>query len=201
MDIPLFIQRLTSLFVRPNRLRKRGMRLTSPSQSARTEKAPEQRSYSQSLEREIRSQRKFTLAEAIGREGGSFIKDESAIPRPLRAIAQINHFIAIHSPDPNSPFSDVLKLWAKEDLRVSRHLDAPLTALTQIIQSLLNDPETFQEFFRRVAIAQSQLTGDRPYFQQPNCPPHPDAVYSHKSVKHQLSEILHKLQQDLNEHP
>ncbi|MGB3668789.1 MAG: hypothetical protein WA984_01660, partial [Phormidesmis sp.] len=42
------------------------------------------------LQTEIRLARKFSLAEAIGREGGSFMKGESAIPRPLRAATELN---------------------------------------------------------------------------------------------------------------
>ena len=151
-------------------------------------------SRSSSIEREIRAQRKFSLAEAIGREGGDFMKGESAIPRPLRAIAAINRFIAAHLPDSNGALSTTLQSWAKEDIRVSRHLDTPLTALAQILESLLNEPTTFQEFFRQVAIAQSKLTGDRPYFQKVGQPPHPDAQYSHKTVKSQLKSLLQSLQ-------
>ena len=200
MNISLFIQRLTSIFSPSNQLEEKSTQPGAASISQRPiqDDTPNQHLFSQTIEREIRAQRTFTLAEAIGREGSSFMKGESAIPRPLKAIAQINHFITDNLPNPASPLSEVLKHWAKEDIRVSRYLDAPLTALAQIIQSLLNEPSTFQEFFRQVAIAQSQLTGERPHFQRPNHPPHPDAVYSHASVQHQLSNLLLKLQQELN---
>ncbi len=151
---------------------------------------------SQDLVREIRSQRKFTIAEAIGREGGNFMKGESAIPRPLRATTEINQFVITHFPNPSGPVSATLQSWAKEDIRVSRYLDTPLIALSLILESLLNEPSTFQEFFRQIAIAQSKLTGDRPHFQRPNHPPHPDAAHSHDAVKQQLSNLLQKLQAD-----
>ena len=150
-------------------------------------------SRSPSIEQEIRAQRRFSLAEAIGREGGGFMKGESAIPRPLRAITAINRFIAAHLSDPNGALSTTLQSWAKEDIRVSRHLDAPLTALAQILESLLSEPTTFQEFFRQVAIAQSKLTGDRPYFQKAGQSPHPDAQYSYAIVQSQLRDLLQSL--------
>ena len=165
--------------------------ITKPEPEAQTSKTK----LSQNIEQEIRAQRKFTLAEAIGREGGSFMKGESAIPRPLRAIAQINQFIAASLPNSTSALSTALQSWAKEDIRVSRHLDTPLVALSEIIESLIDEPTTFQEFFRQVAIAHSHLTGDRPHFQAPNQSPHPNSQYSHKSVKHQLAALLKKIEE------
>lgn len=153
------------------------------------------------LQKEIRAQRKFSLAEAIGREGGSFMKGESTIPRPLRAIAQINQFIISHLANPTGALSTTLQNWASQDIRVSRQLDTPLIALAQIIESILAEPTTFYEFARQVAIAQSTLTGDRPYFQQPNSPPHPEADYAHHTIRTELATLLQALQADLQPQP
>lgn len=141
------------------------------------------------IEKEIRAGRKFSMAEAIGREGGSFMKGESAVPRPLRAANEIKQFIATHSSDPTGILASELYLWATADIRVSRQLDTPLVALAQIVESLLNESTIFYEFARQMAIAQSKLTGDRPYFQQPNQPPHPDADYTHQTIRQYLSEM------------
>ncbi|MGB3766624.1 MAG: hypothetical protein WA947_08690 [Phormidesmis sp.] len=229
MNIPLFIKQLIGRFApaaKPNPDLNANPNLnlnanyqpsvsaqatqTSPTEASSHQSLPAQNQLAQrqlaqnlsdqSLVREIRTQRKFTLAEAIGREGSNFMKGESAIPRPLRATAAINQFITTHLPSPSGPVSTVLQSWAKEDVRVSRHLDAPLIALSQIIKSLLNEPTTFQEFFRQLAIAQSKLTGDRPHFQPPNHPPHPDAVHSHESVTQQLADLLQKLQAQAKQH-
>ena len=45
------------------------------------------------IQREILAGRKFSLAEAIGREGGSFLKGDFPVPKQEQAIAQINAFI------------------------------------------------------------------------------------------------------------
>ncbi len=147
------------------------------------------------LQREIRAERKFSLAEAIGREGGTFMKGESAVPRPLRAANAIKQFITAHSSDPTGALATELYLWSIADIRVSRQLDTPLVALSQIIEGLLCEPTTFYDFARRVAIAHSKLTGDRPKFQQPNQPPPPDAGYTHSSIKQYLSDITGQLLQ------
>ncbi len=152
------------------------------------------------IEREIRAGRKFSLAEAIGREGGGFMKGESAIPRPLRAANEIKQFITTFSPDPAGVLASELTLWATSDAGVSRQLDTPLVALAQIVDSLLAEPTVFYEFARRVAIAQSKLTGDRPYFQQLDQPAHPDADYTHHNIRQYLLDISNYLRDSLEDH-
>jgi hypothetical protein len=146
---------------------------------------------SEALEREIRAQRKFSLAEAIGREGGSFMKGESAIPRPLRATAAINQFIVAHLHDPASALSSTLQAWAKDDIRVARQLDRPLVALTQIIEGILANAITLCEFARQVAIAHSQLTGDRVVFAP---------ELTHEPIKAELLMLLGQLQAKASGH-
>ncbi|MEL6779396.1 MAG: hypothetical protein AAFO06_19300 [Cyanobacteria bacterium J06597_16] len=146
------------------------------------------------LEREIRLGRKFSMAEALGREGGSFMKGESTIPRPLRAKHTINQFITQHLRDPSSALSTTLQTWTNNDIRVSKQLDTPLIALAQILESLLGEAVTFSEFSRQVAIAQSHITGDRPYFQAPGSEPHPNADYTHHTIQTELLELLATLE-------
>lgn len=121
------------------------------------------------------------------------MKGDAAIPRPLRATTAINQFITAHLNPSASALSTTLFTWASTDIRVSQQLDTPLVALAQIVESLLNEPTTFYEFARQVAIAQSKLTGDRPHFQQPDQPSHPDADYTHESIKAELQALLTKL--------
>lgn len=148
------------------------------------------------LQQEIRQGREFSLAEAIGREGGSFMKGESTVPRPLRATNAIKQFIDSQLADTSSAFATTLFDWASNDIRVSRQLDTPLVALDQILESLLNEPTTFYEFARQVAIAHSTITGDRPHFQQPGEPPHPDASNTHDSITAALLKIASALEKE-----
>ena len=189
-----YAETIQSFLGKTNSLTQQNHISSTQSSDAQLEFEPiNQNSLPKNLEQEVRTGRKFSLAEAIGREGSDFMKGESAIPRPLKAIVTINRFITTHLLDANGALSTTLQSWAQEDIRVSRHLDDPLTALTQIVEGLINEPATFQEFFRQVAIAQSKLTGDRPYFQKVGHSPHPAAQYSHASVKSQLSTLLQLL--------
>lgn len=142
------------------------------------------------IQREILSGRKFSLAEAIGREGGSFLKGDSPVPKQLQAIAQINSFIKKNLPDPSGALVFVLSTWVKTDLRVAENLDSPLIALQEILCSLIDNQNLLYEFVRQVDFKWGQLYDERPYFQKPGQAAHPNDEYTHDSVRLQLIELL-----------
>ncbi|MEM9165234.1 MAG: hypothetical protein AAGC54_19490, partial [Cyanobacteria bacterium P01_F01_bin.4] len=98
------------------------------------------------LQREIRSGRKFSLSEAIGREGGDFLKgSQAAVPRPLRALATIDGWLDQHLNDPHAALYPCLKQWIKNDSRLGRYLDTPLLALRVIVSDILTHREILFE--------------------------------------------------------
>lgn len=133
--------------------------------------------------------RQFELADAIAREGRTFLKGDDAIPRPMRAMAQVNQVITHGLHDPGSALKTALQAWVKHDLRISQHLDQPLVALEMILTDLTTRPQTFYEFARQVNVTWGQLTGDPPHFQRPGQPPHPDAEYSHDWIRAALEHL------------
>ncbi|MEO0395540.1 MAG: hypothetical protein AAF243_06065 [Cyanobacteria bacterium P01_A01_bin.137] len=146
------------------------------------------------LQRQIRAERKFSLGEAIGREGGSFLKGSQAmVPRPLRALAAINGFIDQCLNDRDGALQLCLKRWVKTDAQVGKYLDEPLVALRVIVLTIIEQPQILYEFSRQVAVEWGHMTGERPYFQQPQTEAHPDATYSHERVQQILTELLHQL--------
>lgn len=148
----------------------------------------------QDLQREIRAERKFSLHEAIGREGGSFLKGSQAmVPRPLRALAVINKLVDQHLDDRNGALQICLKRWVKTDGRVGKYLDEPLLALRAIVSDIVLQPQTLYEFARQVAIEWGHMNGERPQFQKPGADAQADAVYSHKSIKAILDRLLKQL--------
>ncbi len=143
------------------------------------------------LQREIRAGRKFSLGEAIGREGGSFLKGSQAmVPRPLRALAAINGLIDQHLNDREGALQLCLKRWVKTDARIGQYLDAPPVALQMIVQDITQQPQILYEFARQVAVEWGQLNGERPYFQQPGTAPHPEAPYCHETIREILAGLL-----------
>ncbi len=156
------------------------------------DKDDKNRDRDRAIQREILSGRKFSLAEAIGREGGSFLKGESPVPKQAQAIAHINAFIKKNLSDPPGALVAVLCLWVKTDLRVVENLNSPLAALNQILSSLIDNQNLLYEFVRQVDCEWGQIYDERPYFQkpEPGQPAHPDDEYTHESVRLQLMALL-----------
>ncbi len=142
------------------------------------------------IQREILSGRRFTIAEAIGRQGGSFLKGESPVPKLVQAIAEINGFINQNLSDSSGALQAVLYVWVKTDSRVGQYLNSPLVALNEILSSLLDNQDLLYEFVRQVDHKWGQIYGERPYFQQPGQLPHPEDEYTHESVRLKLIELL-----------
>lgn len=155
---------------------------------------------SSDVQREILSGRQFSLAEVIGREGGTFLKGDSPIPRLFQAVAEIHCFIDQHLRDSSGAVQTILRTWVRlDEARVSRHLKSPLEALEAILEDII-DPtriSTLYEFVRQVDVEWGRIYGERPHFQQPGQAPHPDDEYTHESVRQQLNELLNTLKTQL----
>ncbi len=80
-----------------------------------------------------------------------------------------------------------------DEAKVSSSLSSPLVALRQIIEAILNNKELFYEFVRQVDFKWGQIYDERPYFQRPGQPSHPEDEYSHDSVREQLVSLLKTL--------
>lgn len=144
----------------------------------------------QEIQQYIRAGRKFSLAELIGREGGDFLKGDSPVPKLIQTQTAINTFIAKYLQDANGALQAVLQRWVKaEQAIVSQNMESPLVALQQIILKIINNTELYYELVRQVDCQWGQISGDRPHFQQPGQPPHPDDEYTHESVKKQLLKL------------
>ena len=145
------------------------------------------------LQQDILSDRPFSIAEAIGREGGTFLKGESTVPKLVQVVTAINTFIDRNLRDPDAALQAILHQWVKVDPRVSEYKDTPLVALEAILQSILVNPNLLYELVRQVDIKWGQMYDERPYFQQPGQPPHPNDEYTHESVREDLQNLLIRL--------
>ena len=89
------------------------------------------------LLQDILDSRPYSLAEAIGREGGTFLKGESTVPKLVQVITKINTFIDRNLDDPAASLQAILHQWVKGDPRVSQYKETPLVALAEILQSIV----------------------------------------------------------------
>jgi hypothetical protein len=155
----------------------------------------EKRRQEKLVEKEIRSQQRFSMAGAIGRSGGGgMLKGASPIPRQKQASNQIIDTIKQHCPDPSGALKAVLgrRVKASGPL-LEEHLATPDQALAKIINAILDNDSVLHEFVRQVDVRWGEIYQERPHFQQPGQPPHPEDEYTHDSVRKNLSTLLQKI--------
>ncbi|WP_204137805.1 hypothetical protein [Halomicronema sp. CCY15110] len=150
----------------------------------------------QAIEREIRQGRKYSLADAISQEGGDFLKGESPIPKLVQVKSAIKHFINLHLSDAAGALqATLLTAVQSDDVICSRHFATPLQALAEMLQPLLAHDVQLREFVRQVDMRWGQMYDERPHFERPGHPPHPDDEYTIESVRSQLQALMTAVQQ------
>ena len=146
------------------------------------------------LKQDILRGREFTLADLIAKEGGGFLKGESPVPKFQQVKAEIKVFVTKNLQDSSGALQAVLHNWVEENDRgATKYVDDPLQALDEMINGILSQPNIFYEFVRQVDLKWGQMCQERPYFQQPGQPAHPEDEYTHESVKIQLLQLLQQI--------
>ncbi|RZM77289.1 hypothetical protein [Leptolyngbya iicbica] len=148
------------------------------------------------IEQEIRQGRKFTLADAISQEGSDFLKGESPIPKLVQVKNAIKQFVGLHLQDSSGALqATLLTVIQADDVICSRHFETPLQALAEMLQPLLSHDVHLREFVRQVDMRWGHMYDERPHFERPGHPPHPDDEYTIASVRSQLQALMAAVQQ------
>jgi hypothetical protein len=143
------------------------------------------------LEREIRKERKFTLAEAIGRMAGpGAMKGESPIARMQQAGIEIELWLTRHLGDAAGGLHVVLLRGIKESELLLNNLNQPLMVLENYCERILGSEYLLEELVRHADIEWGRIFGERPYFEKAGSPPHADDPYTIDSVRKTLSGLL-----------
>jgi hypothetical protein len=146
------------------------------------------------LEREIRNERKFTLAEAIGRMAGpGAMKGESPIPRMQQAGAEIEIWLTRHLADAAGALHVVLLRGVKESELLLNNMNQPLTVLASYCQRILDSEHLLEELVRHADVEWGRVFSERPYFEKAGSPAHADDPYTFESVRKTLSGLLKQL--------
>jgi hypothetical protein len=146
------------------------------------------------LEREIRKERKFSLAEAIGRLGGpGMMKGVSPITRKQQGEAEIEDYLRRNLIDPGEALAVVLLRRVGESDLLLNNLDHPLVVLAGYLHRVLNSEYLLKELVREADIEWGRTLGERPHFEKEGCPPDPDDPYTIESVRATLSGLVEKL--------
>src|SRR5262245_34044830 len=102
------------------------------------------------IEREIRTNRKFSLSEAIGRlAGGDFMKGGSPVSRKRQAELEIEEYLRHHLADSGGVLRSVLLRHLGQSL-LNGDYAKPLAALAEYIPRLLTSEQLLEEFVREV---------------------------------------------------
>lgn len=147
------------------------------------------------IQREILLERKFSIADAIGREGCNFIKGESPIPLLDQVVSEISVFIQNNINDTSRILMSVLQRTVKNDrVKIAENIERPFSYLHRLIKSYIDNPNLLYEITWEVDFTWGQIHNEKPYFQKPGEPPHPDDEYSHETVKEKLKDLLVKIE-------
>ena len=145
------------------------------------------------IERELRTNRKFSLSEAIGQiAGGDVMKGGSPVTRKRQAELETDEYLRRHLVDSGSALRSVLIRHLGESLLDSDY-DQPLAALAEYIRRILTSEHLLEEFVREADAEWGRVHDERPYFQMPSRPPHCDDPYTIDSVRLALVELRERL--------
>ena len=143
------------------------------------------------LEREIRRERTYSMAEAIGRLAGSgSMKGASPVTRLQQVQVEIDEFIMQHLGDQAGALGTALARQVKESRRLLDAFDLPLTALAGHLGELLTSDYLLQELVREADVEWGRVYGERPYFEVEGRPAHPEDPYTIASTRDLLSRLL-----------
>jgi hypothetical protein len=146
------------------------------------------------LELEIRRERKFTIAEAIGRLAGpGAMKGESPVTRMQQAEIEIASWLRDHLPDAGGALRVVLHRQVKGSELLLNNLGQPLVVLASYCQRVLDSNYLLEELVRSADIEWGRVMGERPYFEKEGSPRHADDPYTVESVRHTVSGLLKQL--------
>ena len=142
------------------------------------------------LERQIRADRKFTLAEAIGRMAGpGAMKGASPVARTRQAAAEIQAYLGRHMADGTGPLSGVLLRQVTQSELLLKNLDEPLVVLAGYVGQVLGSESRLKELVREADVEWGRMFGERPWFERDGIPPAPDDPYTFEAVRAALSQL------------
>jgi hypothetical protein len=146
------------------------------------------------LEREIRTNRTFSLSDAIGRmAGGGVMKGASPITATRQAQLAIEEYLRCHLTDAGGVLGRVLLRDVGQSARLCDEQDPPLSVLADFVRTVLQSEYLLRELVREADMEWGQALGERPYFERTGQPPHPDDPYTLESVRCALSGLAEAL--------
>jgi hypothetical protein len=158
-------------------------------------KKPE--SESESTESLIRRDRKFTLAEAVGREAAGAMKGASPVALAEQVLLEIEQTLQSRLMDSAGSLTRTIVARLKIDPPLlARHFDRPVGALEEFLGATLGSDSLFTSLVRDTDARWGRDYGERPHFETEGKSPHPDDPYTLAGVRELLEDLLESLSED-----
>jgi hypothetical protein len=146
------------------------------------------------LEREIRSERKFTLTEAIGRMAGpGSMKGASPVTRKQQVVSEIETWLRHHLSDAPGALQCAMLQRISESEALLNTSDPPLTVLATFCRRVRDSEQLLAQLVRVADVEWGRAFDERPYFDKEGSPPSPEDPYTIESVRRDLSGLIEQL--------
>lgn len=153
-----------------------------------SKKVPEK---SDDTEQEIRRERKFSLAEAVGREAAGALKGASPVPQTRQLLLEIENILENRLADGEGSLQrTILARLENNPPLLGRHFGAPGNALRELLETILATPSHLEQLVRDADARWGRDFDEKPIFNRPDQPDHPDDPYTPASVKAALESLL-----------
>lgn len=147
-----------------------------------------------SIESELRRERRFTVAEAVGREAAGALKGASPVARARQVALELGELLEAELRDPEGSLGRTLLARLEGDPPLlARHFAAPVGALAELLDTLLASPALLAELVRQTDARWGRDYGERPRFQGDGSPPAADDPYTVAGVGAALTELRARL--------
>jgi hypothetical protein len=147
------------------------------------------------LERDIRAGREFSLAEAIGRLGGTdLMKGASPVALKRQADLEIGRLLRDRLSDPDGALRYALRrLVVESDTLLEQQFRDPAGALRAVVERTLGTDALLRSIVRDADAQWGRDNDTRPHFDREGRDPHPEDPYTVESVRAELTRLLDRL--------
>jgi len=153
---------------------------------------------SESIESEIKRRRKFSLAEAVGREAAGSLSGASPVPATRQVLLAVGQLLETRLPDPSGALIRTILAYLELDPPLlGRNLDNPVGALREFLEDTLESPALVDDLVRDTDARWGRENQERPYFESADRPPDPDDPYTRAGVR----TLLESLRESLRDSP
>jgi len=146
------------------------------------------------LEREIRRQRAFDLASAVGRAGAGNLKGASPVPATRQALLAIGALLSARLHDPEGSLTRTLLVRLEDNPPLlARHLGHPAMALAELLDRVLAVPVELEDLVREADARWGRDYDERPRFEAAGRPAAVDDPYTLEAVRKLLADLRRAL--------